>query len=170
MSEKPTLYVTRAAVWKDLTREQLLVGQRLPGSKNYPGRWEFPGGKFIPPDDASLEAMRELNEETKQPAIRLLPPKHKLENTYRMDQESSPYYEWLIYTHITEAIAFRPKEEFIEPPEHQVLKWATLEEMQDLDLIPQTDFVVPYLKEQQDRIRKAAFYSMPWMTDAQSHR
>jgi 8-oxo-dGTP pyrophosphatase MutT (NUDIX family) len=168
MSEKPTLYVTRAALWKDITREQLLVGQRLSTSKNYPGRWEFPGGKFTPPDDASLEAMRELWEEAHQHGIRLLPPQQKLEHTYFMDQESSPYYEWLIYTHITEAVAFRPREEFTEPPEHQELKWATLEEIADLDLIPQTDFAVPYLKEQQNRIRKAATYSMPWMTDGKA--
>jgi 8-oxo-dGTP pyrophosphatase MutT (NUDIX family) len=155
--ERPILYVTRVALWRDLNKEQILVGQRPSGaegnrlkrSKNYPGRYEFPGGKFTPPNDPSLEAMRELKEEALLSGVRLFPPQQKLEHTYVMDEESSPYFGWLIYTHFTEAVALQQATLPLEPPEHDVLTWMTLEEIENLDLIPQSSFAVPYLREQQ---------------------
>ena len=41
---------------------RLLVGQR-PGCKDYPGKWEFPGGKLEPGESVYTALVREFREE-----------------------------------------------------------------------------------------------------------
>lgn len=159
MNPENTLLVARAAIWRSLEKKQILIGQRPAGSKNYPNMWEFPGGKIDLGEDPSFAALREAREEAKITAIRYFQPE-PLTREYIMpkvegieDERQSPYVGWLIKTWVVETLAFMPQTLTTSPQEHQQLRWVSLEEAQDLPLMPQTDFALPYLRTRQNVLR-----------------
>lgn len=158
MNPEKTLYVARAAIWRTRAKEQLLLAQRpdgmglLPRSKNYPGAWEFPGGKIDGDENYSIAGAREAVEETRLQVIRYFQP-DQLALEYVMSDEDSPYVGWLIKTWVIEALAFRPDSLTQDPPEHNSLEWLTIEEALQRKLNPQTTFAFPFLRQQQNILR-----------------
>jgi 8-oxo-dGTP diphosphatase len=116
-----------AAVITDGAR--YLVCQR-PAGKRHGGLWEFPGGKLEPGESLLDAADRELQEELGVRAIRAGAP---------LFASKDPGSAFLI--------EFVPVEIDGEPEclEHSDLRWATLEEMQDLQLAPSDRKFVSFL-------------------------
>ena len=104
-----------------ITRDgQYLVCQR-PQAKRHGGLWEFPGGKLEAGESLLEAAKRELIEELNVAAVRVGNP------LFTVQDEGSPF-----------VINFLPTEIAGEPTclEHADLRWATLDEIQHLDLAP----------------------------------
>jgi 8-oxo-dGTP diphosphatase len=60
--EKPYGLTVRAVIFNE--EGQVLLLQRSLRSKNYPGKWEFPGGKVDPGEKFDVAVVREVKEET----------------------------------------------------------------------------------------------------------
>ncbi|MEZ4379662.1 MAG: NUDIX domain-containing protein, partial [Gemmatimonadales bacterium] len=97
-----------------------LVGRR-PIQKRHGGLWEFPGGKFEPGETVLDAATRELAEELGVEVVRV----HEL--LFAIDDPGSHF-----------VIEFHPTEFLGEPDslEHSSLHWASLEELQAMELAP----------------------------------
>ncbi len=161
MSEplEKTLLVARAVIWESPRKERLLIGQRLQTSKNYKNRWEIPGGKVDAGELPHVSAVREVKEETHLDVIRF--PFISFIHHYLMNEpgtEGDGFYGYEITTHAIESQATDPSQLVPQPKEHQALKWATLEEASDLNLMPQSSFVLPYLRDRQRETQRAATY------------
>jgi 8-oxo-dGTP diphosphatase len=113
--------------------DRYLVCQR-PLSKRHGGLWEFPGGKIEPGESLLDAAHRELIEELNVAATRVGEP------LYSVHDDGSPF-----------VINFVPTEIEGEPAclEHADLRWASLEEIQVLDLAPSDRKFVGFLLNQQ---------------------
>ncbi len=97
-----------------------LVCQR-PLHKRHGGLWEFPGGKIEPGESLLDAANRELTEELNVTAVSVGAP------IYQILDEGSPF-----------VINFVPSEIAGVPTclEHAEIRWASLEDLQRLDLAP----------------------------------
>jgi len=111
---------------------KFLVGRRHPG-KHMGGKWEFPGGKVKERESPEECIKREVAEELEAPIDNI-----------------KPYFEWDYefpdgnLFHLT---AFRC--ELVAEPErnvHQELRWASLEELSQLDFIESDRVVLEMLK------------------------
>src|SRR6267142_5668223 len=109
--------------------DRLLVCQR-PLHKRYGGLWEFPGGKCEPGESIAAAAQRELHEEL---SVQVL--KVGAEEIAIADPGS-------VYL-----IVFVPVQIAGEPAcnEHAALRWAKLNELQDLPLAPSDRRYVEFL-------------------------
>ena len=116
-----------AAVVEDNGR--YLVCQR-PLNKRHGGLWEFPGGKIEPGESLLDAANRELSEELDVAAASVGEP------IYSVHDEASPF-----------VIDFVPCEIAGVPTclEHAELRWASLEDIQHLDLAPSDRQFVRFL-------------------------
>jgi mutator protein MutT len=106
-----------------------LVCQR-PLAKRHGGLWEFPGGKIEPGESLLDAANRELTEELNVAAISVG------ELIFSVHDEGSPF-----------VINFVPSEIAGVPTclEHADIRWASLEEIQHLDLAPSDRQFVRFL-------------------------
>jgi ADP-ribose pyrophosphatase len=101
-----------------------------PLSKRHGGLWEFPGGKIEAGESLLDAANRELTEELNVAAVSVGQP------IFSVHDEGSPF-----------VIEFVPTEIVGEPTclEHAEVRWATLEEIQHLDLAPSDRQFVRFL-------------------------
>ncbi len=150
MDHEQRLSVARGAIWRTREKREILLGQRPDNSKNYPGTWEFPGGKIEPKETIKAAVRREVREETGLTVARFCPASG-IAYEYVMDEASSPYFQWLILTRVLELLACDPDALLAQPPEHQKLEWVALDEALRRDLQPQTAFAIPYLQHQQKK-------------------
>lgn len=98
-----------------------LVGRR-PASKHHGGRWEFPGGKVRDGESRAAAARRELREEL---ALEVLEVSEAL-FTVAGEAESGLAIAFVLVNARGTPRAL----------EHDELRWATLDELQRLDLAP----------------------------------
>jgi 8-oxo-dGTP pyrophosphatase MutT (NUDIX family) len=126
-SSAPQIIRVLAAVVVDKGR--YLVCQR-PLHKRHGGLWEFPGGKLEPGESLLDAANRELTEELNVSVVSVGEP------IYSAHDEGSPF-----------VIEFVPCEIRGEPAclEHADVCWATLEDIQHLDLAPSDRKFVRFL-------------------------
>lgn len=122
----PTVSVLAAVI---TDRDKYLVCQR-PLNKRHGGLWEFPGGKIEPGESIFEAANRELMEELDVSAVSVADP------IYSVHEDGSPF-----------VINFVPSEIAGEPTclEHADVRWASLEEIQQLDLAPSDRRFVDFL-------------------------
>jgi mutator protein MutT len=122
----PIINVLAAVINRD---GNYLVCQR-PLTKRHGGLWEFPGGKIEPGESLLDAANRELTEELNVAAISVGKP------IYSVHDEGSPF-----------VIKFVPSEIAGVPTclEHADVRWASLEEIQHLDLAPSDRQFVRFL-------------------------
>ena len=100
---------------------RLLVGQR-PASKDYPGKWEFPGGKLEPGESVFKALVREFREEVGLEVIRAEPAfvaRHL-------------YPDRSVELNVWRVIDCRGK---ASGREGQVVCWVTLQELSRLDFL-----------------------------------
>ncbi len=129
-SHKPFGLSVRAVIFDAQGRVLLL--KRSPRSKNYPGKWEFPGGKVDRGERFDDALVREVREETGlavglkrfigSAQAELL---HATAIQLVMEAESSPGVPAISH-------------------EHEALTWATPQEMLAMDLV---DWVGPFVRE-----------------------
>ncbi len=114
-------------------QDKYLVCQR-PLAKRHGGLWEFPGGKMEPGESLLDAANRELTEELNVTATSVGDP------IYSVHDEGSPF-----------VINFVPSEIVGVPTclEHADVRWASLEDIQLLDLAPSDRQFVRFLLERQ---------------------
>lgn len=130
MSGKPFGLTVRAVIFDDQGRVLLL--KRSMRSRNYPGKWEFPGGKVDPGERFDDALVREVREEI------------GLEGWLKR-------YIGSAKAEMPHAIAIQLVLE-VEPapgtpvisPEHEGLMWATPQEMLAMDLV---GWVGPFVRE-----------------------
>ena len=108
-----------AAVLRD-PAGRVLVSQRLPG-QHLAGLWEFPGGKIEPGEDASTALMRELEEEL---GIQAGPCRPLVSIRHDYPEKSVRLRLFEIHRWSGEA----------HGREGQALRWATLDELRELDM------------------------------------
>lgn len=87
------LAVARLILW---WQGQLLFIQRSLISKNYPGYFEFPGGKVDPGFTAYEQLLREMNEEIGQTFP--VDPQARFEHRYRMSRAQNSLHGRVIHT------------------------------------------------------------------------
>lgn len=118
--------VLAAVITRD---DRYLVCQR-PLNKRHGGLWEFPGGKMEPGESLLDAANRELTEELNVTAVSVGEP------IFSVHDEGSPF-----------VINFVPSEIVGEPTclEHGDVRWASLEEIQHLELAPSDRQFVHFL-------------------------
>lgn len=109
--------------------DRYLICQR-PLNKRHGGLWEFPGGKVEPGESLLDAANRELTEELNVAAISVGDP------IFSVHDEGSPF-----------VINFVPSEIAGVPIclEHADVRWASLEDIQHLDLAPSDRQFVRFL-------------------------
>ena len=113
--------------------DRYLICQR-PLNKRHGGLWEFPGGKIEPGESLLDAANRELTEELNVAAVAVGEP------IYSVHDEGSPF-----------VISFVPCEIAGVPTclEHADARWASLEDIQELDLAPSDRQFVRFLLARQ---------------------
>lgn len=154
------LLVARAAIWRDTTWREILVGQRPSTAKNYPNHWELPGGKFEPGETPTEAVVRELQEETPRlPTSLLYAPIFIDASHHHHDLRGEKYYDgYTFVTHFFQALVIweqvtgADQASAITPIEHQHLFWLTIPVIRNLILIPQTDAFLDYLEKAQPTI------------------
>lgn len=138
MSEgKPLLLVVAGAI---LDRDgRVLVAQR-PETKDFPGLWEFPGGKVQKRETPEAALVRELREELQiEPCESCLQPFAFSSFSYEGFHIFMPLY------------VCRQWDGFVRPTEGQAVKWVWPKELPDLAMPPAD---VPLALEIRDRLRR----------------
>lgn len=104
-----------------ITHEDKYFICQRPLTKRHGGLWEFPGGKMEPGESLLDAANRELTEELNVTAVSVGEP------MFSVHDEGSPF-----------VIEFVPCEIAGDPTclEHADIRWATLEEIQHMQLAP----------------------------------
>jgi 8-oxo-dGTP diphosphatase len=117
-----------------VTREDKYLVCQRPLGKRHSGLWGFPGGKIEPGESLLDAANRELTEELNVAAISVGEP------IYSVHDAGSPF-----------VINFVPCEIAGVPTclEHTAVRWASLEDVQQLDLAPSDRKFVRYLLDRQ---------------------
>lgn len=117
-----------------ITREERYLVCLRPLAKRHGGLWEFPGGKIEEGESYLAAAHRELTEELGVAAVSVG------EALYSAHDDGSPFL-----------INFVPTEIVGEPVclEHAEVRWASLGEIQHLDLAPSDRRFVTYLLNNQ---------------------
>ena len=116
----PTVLQVVAAVLVD-RQGRVLVAQRPPG-KWAAGRWEFPGGKVEPGEDEAAAVVRELHEEL---GVRVDAQQRLAEVCHDYPDRRVAIGLWLVLRHEGEPQGL----------DGQALRWVTLEELADIDLL-----------------------------------
>jgi 8-oxo-dGTP diphosphatase len=116
----PTVLQVVAAVLVD-RQGRVLVAQRPPG-KWAAGRWEFPGGKVEPGEDEAAAVVRELHEEL---GVRVDAQQRLAEVCHDYRDRRVAIGLWLVLRHEGEPQGL----------DGQALRWVTLEELADIDLL-----------------------------------
>jgi mutator protein MutT len=129
-SEPQSIRVLAAVI---IDQDKYLVCQR-PLDKRHGGLWEFPGGKMEAGESLFEAANRELSEELNVSALSVGEP------IYSVHDEGSPF-----------VIDFVPSEIVGVPTclEHADVRWASLEDIQHLDLAPSDRQFVRFLLDRQ---------------------
>jgi mutator protein MutT len=129
-SEPQSIRVLAAVI---MDQDKYLVCQR-PLDKRHGGLWEFPGGKMEAGESLFEAANRELSEELNVSALSVGEP------IYSVHDEGSPF-----------VIDFVPSEIVGVPAclEHADVRWASLEDIQHLDLAPSDRQFVRFLLDRQ---------------------
>ncbi len=109
------------------------IARRLPGGE-MGGRWEFPGGKIEAGEDCQTALCREYDEEFGV-AIRVGP--HICEVGFRNGGR-----EYRLCAHYVEMIA---SDSDIRLREHSQFRWASLDEILDLDFTDSDAKILPFL-------------------------
>ena len=125
--DRAVVRVVAAALYD--AQGRVLIAERPPG-KHMAGRWEFPGGKIEPGESLLEAANRELSEELNVAAVSVGEP------IFSVHDEGSPF-----------VIEFVPCEIAGEPTclEHADVRWASLDEIEHLDLAPSDRQFVRFL-------------------------
>lgn len=116
----PTVLQVVAAVLVD-RQGRVLVAQRPPG-KWAAGRWEFPGGKVEPGEDEAAAVVRELHEEL---GVRVDAQQRLTEVCHDYPDRRVAIGLWLVLRHEGEPQGL----------DGQALRWVTLDELADIDLL-----------------------------------
>jgi len=127
----PEVLAVVAAVLVD--REgQVLIAQRPPG-KWQAGRWEFPGGKVEPGEAEAETVRRELEEEL---GVRVDAAERLAEIRHDYPDRSVAIGLWLVLRHEGEPQGL----------DGQALKWVSVQELLDCDLLEADLPMVPVLR------------------------
>ena len=110
-------------------RGRILLARRTEG-RDLAGLWEFPGGKMEPGESLLDAAKRELREELDVAAVSVDEP------IFSAHDEGSPF----VIDFVPCEIAGMPS-----PLEHAEIRWASLEDIQRLDLAPSDRKFVRFL-------------------------
>jgi len=99
--------------------EKILVAKR-PTSKSMGGKWELPGGKIEPGEDAAAAILREIREE--------LGCKIAVNAELTPHEHQYPDFSVRLIPLLCQATEGEP-----QPLEHEEIRWANREELMDLD-------------------------------------
>jgi len=122
MSPEPPLRAVAVAV---VRRDGRVLVQSRPAGRDWPGFWEFPGGKCEPGESAAACAERECREELALP-VRALSLLHETEWTYPGVR---------VHIHFVNCDLLDPATE-PQPRESQRILWATREDLAQLEFLP----------------------------------
>ncbi len=126
---KPFRLSVRAVIYDDSGR--LLLLQRSMGSRNYPGKWEFPGGKVDPGERYDDALLREVKEET------------GLDVTIKR-YIGSARIEKSVVTTIQLVMEAEIKSGSVAiSNEHEAFKWVSPAGLQDIELV---DWAPPFIR------------------------
>jgi 8-oxo-dGTP diphosphatase len=130
VSYKPFGLSVRAVIYDD--RGRILLLKRSMRSKNYPGKWEFPGGKVDRGERFDDALLREVREETGLAV--------KLKRFIGATKAELSFVTAIQLVMEAEAPAGVPA----ISPEHEASTWATPGEMLSMELV---DWVGPFVRE-----------------------
>ncbi|MCD1654549.1 (deoxy)nucleoside triphosphate pyrophosphohydrolase [Treponema zuelzerae] len=124
-------------ILKDYT---FLIGLRLPKGE-MGGRWEFPGGKIDPGETAEIAIRREFLEE-----MNIDVSIGELITTVEFTNHAGPSLLHAYHVSI-------PDHASIVLTEHSELRWATLQEIEELPFVDSDRLLLPEIKKWHSRIK-----------------
>jgi 8-oxo-dGTP diphosphatase len=130
VSDKPFGLSVRAVIYDEQGRVLLL--KRSMRSKNYPGRWEFPGGKVDRGERFDDALVREVREET---GLEV-----RLKRFIGAARAEMPHVTAVQLVMEAEPAPGIPA----ISPEHEADTWASLEDMLSMELV---DWVGPFVRK-----------------------
>ncbi len=137
ISDKPFRLSVRAVIYDKQGKVLLLKRSRR--SKNYPGKWEFPGGKVDMGERFDDALLREVREETGLAA--------RLKRFIGAAKAEMPFVTAIQIVMEVEPAPGTP----VISPEHEGITWASPEEMLSMELVDWVDlFVRQHLLEKGD--------------------
>jgi 8-oxo-dGTP diphosphatase len=131
-SPRPVIHVVAAAVIDAAGR--VLIAQRPPG-KHLAGGWEFPGGKLEAGEEREAGLARELEEEL---GITIEAPRPLIQVNHAYPSRDVLLDVWVVKSYRGEPRGL----------DGQALRWCTLEELDQADLLPADGPIVQALREQ----------------------
>ncbi len=128
--DKPFGLAVRAVIYDE--RGRCLLLKRSMKSRNYPGKWELPGGKVNRGERFDDALVREVREETGLAV--------KLKRFLGSASAEMPHVIAIQLVFLVEPAPGTP----VISPEHEGQTWATPAEMQSMDMV---GWVVPFARE-----------------------
>jgi 8-oxo-dGTP diphosphatase len=129
---RPRIHVVAAALIDAAGR--VLIAQR-PAGKHLAGGWEFPGGKLEPGEEREAGLARELREELGITVTDAPRPLIQVSHSY-------PTRDVLLDVFVIRSYEGEPR-----GLDGQALRWCTLEELDQADLLPADGPIVKALRE-----------------------
>ena len=111
-----------------------LVGRRVEGGQ-MGGKWEFPGGKVDPGETHEQTIIREFHEEL---GLDAKPGEHITSVTFENNSGTVELHAYRVFLSLEENVTLS---------EHSELSWATMAEIESLDMVDSDKLLVPFLKE-----------------------
>jgi 8-oxo-dGTP diphosphatase len=131
-SPRPVIHVVAAAVID--AEGRVLIAQRPPG-KHLAGVWDFPGGKLEPGEKREAGLARELKEEL---GISIEAPRPLIQVSHSYPSRDVLLDVWVVKSYSGEPCGL----------DGQALRWCTLEELEQAELLPADGPIVKALREQ----------------------
>jgi 8-oxo-dGTP diphosphatase len=130
---RAALHVVCAIIWRD---GRVLLAKR-PAGKRLGGLWEFPGGKVEPGERAEDALAREIHEELR-----------CMIRVERALPVVSHEYDWGVIALAPFVCRIDAGSEEPHPHEHEELMWASLPELDAVDLAPADVPVLEWLRKE----------------------
>lgn len=113
---------------------KFLVGRRIAGGQ-MGGKWEFPGGKVEPGETLEQTLVREFREEF---SLAAKPGEHITTVSFENNSGPVELYAYRVFLSLDEKVTLS---------EHTELAWATMDEIEALDLVDSDRLLIPALKK-----------------------
>ncbi|MDR2481448.1 MAG: (deoxy)nucleoside triphosphate pyrophosphohydrolase [Spirochaetaceae bacterium] len=111
---------------------KIFIARRVEGG-DMGGKWEFPGGKAESGESCEESLVREFFEEF---GVKITPDKLLGESSFTHKGIKRILYAYKIYL----------DDEYLNLTEHTEWKWASLEEIKNLDFIPSDLSLIPFIE------------------------